>query len=133
VLLKIPIGILTGSRTFIKLAELSLIGGLFHRFVVFRGAGTSDDSTSAASKQPTTVAAATASFSSSVDSSATLGGASTGKMPSERKLKSMKSFRRTSTNEDFIVENDQPMPDLPEGGAVIKVSFTSVVTLNWMW
>lgn len=42
----------------------------------------------------------------------------------------MKSFRRTSTNEDFVVDNDQPMPELPKGGAIIQVYFAGACYTN---
>lgn len=52
------------------------------------------------------------------------------KMPSERTLRSMKSFRRQSTTEEFVLKQDQPMPELQAGGAIIKVCYAGACYTN---
>jgi len=45
-------------------------------------------------------------------------------MPSDKRLLSMRSFHRQSTTEDFVMSPESPLPDVPSGGARVKVDFS---------
>jgi len=43
------------------------------------------------------------------------------KMPSDKRLQSMRSFHRQSTTEDFVLSPESPLPDIAPGGARVRV------------
>ena len=42
-------------------------------------------------------------------------------MPSDKQIRSMRSFHRQSTTEEFVMSPESPLPDVPSGGARVKV------------
>jgi len=42
-------------------------------------------------------------------------------MPSDKRLRNMRSFHRQSTTEEFVLSPESPLPDVTTGGARVKV------------
>jgi D-arabinose 1-dehydrogenase-like Zn-dependent alcohol dehydrogenase len=124
----------------VKLASAALLRGLFHRLVVFGPAASDAEASTGSStgssglqQQPGNMAATVQSSLSNADSFGAGGGSPGMRMPTsstDGKRMSMKSFRRASTTEDFVKDEEQPMPDLQSGGAIVKVFFAGACYTN---
>jgi D-arabinose 1-dehydrogenase-like Zn-dependent alcohol dehydrogenase len=115
------------------LASAVLLRNLFQRIVVFGGVKevpASSPTDASSSQRGSSNTAAVETSLANADSFSESGLPARMPSSSDKRIKSMKSFRRASTTEDFVVENDQPMPDLLPGGAIVKVFYAGACYTN---